>query len=111
MTRIIVGLTSRIGPGSLHLGGPGTGKLRTTITARKIASVIEINFNIRRNCIFCPIRITNPFKVHSGPGLSRSIVSVAEFALIFHVPTIGTFCRTLLPQHDLALFFFVWCVV
>jgi hypothetical protein len=75
---------------------PTATKLRTTITALEVTSVIKIDFHITWHNIFFSCGILYGFKIYCGPRLPGSVVAVTEFALIFHVPTIGTFCRSFL---------------
>jgi hypothetical protein len=89
MIHAVVRSTGSIRPHSLGFIVPTATKLRTTITTLEIASVIKINFNITRdNVIFGSCAIFYSSKIHSGPGFPRTIVPVAEFALVLHVPTV-----------------------
>jgi hypothetical protein len=62
---------SRISPITSNFISPARTKLGTTITALKVTSIVKINLNIARYdiCFFSGC-VTNPFKVHCGPGFT-----------------------------------------
>jgi len=102
----------RVGAVSSDFVGPGATKLGTAIAAAKIASMIEINFNVTRyNIVFVSGRVAYAIKIYGSPRFSAAVVSVTELAKIFHVPTVLTFFRSFAGQHAATLFLFVLSVV
>jgi hypothetical protein len=89
--RTIMRNPGRIRSRSCDFIGPRTAELRAAIAAPKITRMIEIDLHITGHYIFTPAGIAYTVKCLSCPGFPRSIVPVAEFTLIFHVPTVLTF--------------------
>jgi hypothetical protein len=67
---------SRIATPFINFGLPGTTELRATVGATKIASVIKINFNVTRDCIFFSCAFYNFFIVFCGPRFTGAIMSI-----------------------------------
>jgi hypothetical protein len=62
--------TGRIASVLINLLLPSATKLRATITATKVTSVIKINFNVTRNNIFISSGIYYHIKVLGSPWLT-----------------------------------------
>jgi hypothetical protein len=111
MIRVIMNSAGGVTAVAINFLLPSAAKLRATITATKVTSMIKINFNVTRNNIFISSGIYYHIKVLGSPWLTRSIMTITQLAVVLHTPTIVAFCRTLLLEHDFSLLFLVGRIV